>query len=155
MAGDAPSIASTGAVELVRDTGCRFTIDFDGSGAALTTDAPPPVGSGRGPDSEMLLIAAVANCLSASLAFFLRKFRNDDVPIRTRAAATLARTAQGRSRVQAIDVDIRLGVPASSVRLLERALAQYEDHCVVTQSVRAAIAVTVRIVDADGVVLGA
>jgi hypothetical protein len=34
---------------------------------------------------------------------------------------------------------------------LERVLGQFEDFCIVTQSVRAGIAVDVRVVDAEGV----
>ena len=52
-----------------------------------------------------------------------------------------------------IQVEIRLGVPAGGLRQLDRALAQIEDFCVVTQSVRTAIHVGVRILDRDGVVL--
>lgn len=144
-------MATIGPVDLTLDGGYRFRVQF--AGATLTTDATPPLGEGHGPDSEMLLAAAVANCLSGSLAFSLRKFRNPEVPIRARAEAQVGPDASGRSRVRSIDVEIRLGVPASTLRLLERALAQYEDHCVVTQSVRAAIPVTVRVVDADGSVL--
>ena len=63
------------------------------------------------------------------------------------------RNAQGRQRVGSIDVEIKLGDAAASLRLLERALAQYEDFCVVTQSVRAALQVDVRVVDSTGLVL--
>ena len=43
-----------------------------------------------------------------------------------------------------------LGAPFASFRFLDRALAQFEDFCVVTQSVRVAIPVTVRIFDGNG-----
>ena len=52
-------------------------------------------------------------------------------------------------------MEIRLGLRADSLRLLERALAQYEDFCIVTQSVRAGIPVGVRVIDSEGVVLAA
>ena len=143
---------TVGPITLTHDTGRRFRLDFGLPGVPpLTTDATAPLGQGQGPDSERLLMAAVANCLSASLAFFLGKFRNDDVPIRTRAEARLQPNDAGRWRVADIAVDIHLGVPAARLRLLDRALAQFEDHCVVTQSVRAAIPVDVRVFDADGV----
>lgn len=132
----------------------RFELDF-GHGAEhrLRTDAAPPLGQGAGPDSEQLLVAAVANCLAGSLAFALRKYRNDDVRLQASADAVLAPNERGRQRVQRIDVVLRLGRPARDVRLIERALAQYEDYCVVTQSVRAAIPVTARVFDAEGVLL--
>jgi len=142
------------AVELELRDAYRFAVQFGPHGAgALLTDLSPPLGTGAGPDSEQLLVAAVANCLSSSLLFSLRKFRNEAVPIRTAAAATLSRNAAGRLRVSGIEVDIRLGVPASAIRQLDRALAQYEDFCVVTQSVRAAIPVDVRVHDGGGALL--
>ncbi len=138
-------------VGLALEGGLRFRVDF--GSAVVTTDAPPPLGAGLGPDSEQLLMAAVANCLAGSLAFSLRKYRNPELPIHAQAEAQVGPDAQGRLRVRGIDVELRLGVPAAGLRLLERALAQYENHCVVTQSVRAAIPVAVRVVDGDGVVL--
>lgn len=134
----------------------RFAVDFGPpGGAALLTDVKPPLGTGAGPDSEQLLVAAVANCLSSSLQFSLRKFSNDAVPMRTQADATLARNPQGRLRVAGIQVAIHLGVTASTLRQLDRALAQFEDFCVVTQSVRTAIPVEVRVLDGSGALLTA
>jgi hypothetical protein len=49
-----------------------------------------------------------------------------------------------------IEVEIRLGAAAADLRQLDRALAQFEDFCVVTQSVRAAIPVGVKVFDSDG-----
>jgi organic hydroperoxide reductase OsmC/OhrA len=143
-------------VALVLQEGYRFAVDFEQPGvAALVTDARPPLGMGAGPDSEKLLVAAVANCLSSSLVFSLRKFRNERFHLCTTADATLSRNAQGRLRVAGIEVVIRLGVPASTLRQLGRALAQFEDFCVVTQSVRAAIPVSVRVLDDSGAPLTA
>lgn len=145
---------SNANVSLTLETGLQFRVGFGIPGVPeLVTDAMPPLGAGHGPDSEKLLVAAVANCLSASLAFSLSKYKNPEVPMRTSADARLTRNAQGRLRVQSISVDIHLGVPASSLRLLDRALAQYEDFCTVTQSIRAAIPVAVQVFDSDGVQL--
>jgi organic hydroperoxide reductase OsmC/OhrA len=146
---------TVGTVTLTLEGDLRFEVDFGLAGVpGLATDATPPLGQGRGPDSERLLLAAVGNCLSASLVFSLRKFRNEAVPIRTTVEGTLARNAQGRLRVHGIAVDIRLGLPAASLRMVERAVAQYEDFCTVTESVRAAIPVTARVYDSAGVLLG-
>jgi len=140
-----------GTVTLSHQSDFRFEVDFGLAGVPrLSTDAMPPLGRGSGPDSEMLLMAAVGNCLSASLAFSLRKFKNDDVPIRTTVDTTLARDERGRLRVQSMAVDIRLGVPANTLRFADRAIGQYEEFCTVTQSVRVAIPVTVRVFDSTG-----
>jgi organic hydroperoxide reductase OsmC/OhrA len=145
-----------GTVKLALEADYRFKVDFGLAGVPiLATDATPPLGNGSGPDSEMLLMAAVGNCLSASLAFALRKFKNEGVLIRTTVEATMARNEQGRNRMHSIAVDIALSVPANSLRLVERAVAQYEDFCVVTQSVRTAIPVTARVFDSEGVLLSA
>jgi organic hydroperoxide reductase OsmC/OhrA len=101
----------------------------------------------------MLLMAAVGNCLAASLAFALRKFKNENVPLRSSVEGRVMRNEQGRQRMHSIDVVIHLGVPAATLRLAQRAIDQFEDFCVVTQSVRAAIPVAVRIVDSAGMVL--
>lgn len=144
------------SIELTQREGYRFEVAFQSAGVApLATDAPRPLGEESGPNSEELLLAAVANCLAASLLFSLRKYGNEPGPIEAVAAATLVRNEQGRSRVGSIDVRIRLGVAASTMRLLDRAVDQFEDHCVVTQSVRAAIPVRVRLQDIHGVVLKA
>jgi organic hydroperoxide reductase OsmC/OhrA len=142
------------AVSLVLQEGFRFTVDFGlPDNSTLSTDVKPPLGKGAGPDSEQLLVSAVANCLSSSLLFSLRKFKNEGISMHTTARATLARNHQSRLRVSGIEVAIHLGVPASSLRQLDRALAQFEDFCVVTQSVRAAIPVGVRVFDHNGTLL--
>jgi organic hydroperoxide reductase OsmC/OhrA len=146
--------AAVVSIELVLQDEYRFQVDFcTPEVPLLVTDASPPLGKGAGPDSEKLLIAAVANCLSASLLFSLRKFKNEAVSLRTVASAQLLRNEQGRLRMGSIDVRIHLGVPAGDLRLLDRALAQYEDFCVVTQSVRLGIPVHVTVVDGAGIVI--
>jgi len=141
-------------IELHRKTGYRYEIDFDrGRSPPLLTDLGPPLGEGAGPDPEKLLASAVATCLSASLQFALAKFGNEAPPVHTVATAALVRNEQKRLRVGHVDVEIRLGVPAASLKSLERVLASFEDFCVVTQSVRAGLPVNVRILDAEGALL--
>ena len=53
-----------------------FQIDFGAFGNVLT-DEPEPLGGGEGPNPSAMLAAAVANCLSASLLFALRKHKED------------------------------------------------------------------------------
>lgn len=146
----------TEAVHLAIRDGYASDVSFaSATPSYLLADASPPLGKGAGPDSEMLLAAAVANCLSASLAFALRKYKNEAVALSSTAAVKLGRNTEGRLRIHRVAVEIRLGDAASTYRLLERALAQYEDFCVVTQSVRVAIPVDVRVLDAEGTLLQA
>jgi organic hydroperoxide reductase OsmC/OhrA len=95
----------------------------------------------------------VANCLAASLLFSLRKFRNQVEPLSAAATVSMVRNAQNRLRIGRIAVDLHLAGTAADVKSLDRVLAQFEDFCVVTQSVRAGITVDVRVLDRDGRVL--
>jgi organic hydroperoxide reductase OsmC/OhrA len=141
-------------IELVQQADYRFEARFDNPALpALITDEPPPLGGGSGPNPARLLGTAVANCLAASLLFALRKFRNDAEPLRAVATVFLARNAENRLRIGRIGVDLHLAVAAARIKSLDRVLGQFEDFCVVTQSVRAGIAVDVRVIDRDATVL--
>jgi organic hydroperoxide reductase OsmC/OhrA len=96
------------------------------------------------------LLAATANCLTASLLFALRKFHDAPGPLKAKARARIARNQRGRWRVSGMEVDLQLTNPAASLHNLERALAQFEDFCVVTESVRAGVPVTVYVHDNTG-----
>jgi len=138
-------------VTLEQEQDYSFRVRFDEATIAdLMTDEPPPLGQGSGPNPTRLLTAAVANCLSASLLFAMRKFRNQPGPLVTTATAELARNEQGRLRVAHIHADIQLAEAAAAHASLERILAQFEDFCTVTESVRAGIDVSVSVTDAQG-----
>jgi len=129
----------------------EFRVHFDGTALEdLCTDEPPPRGRNAGPNPARMLLVSVANCLAASLLFSLRKFRNAPGPLRAKARARLARNAQGRWRVAGMEVDLQLADPAASLQHIERALAQFEDFCIVTESVRAGVPVAVRVRDDEG-----
>ena len=138
-------------VHLAQRRDYQFEISFGPGIAALLADEPPPLGAGLGPSPAQLLAAAVGNCLSASLLFALRKYKQQPEPISAEVSAEIGRNAEGRLRVQALDVMLTLGQPAAALQHLERVLAQFEDFCTVTQSVRAGIDVRVQVVDALGV----
>lgn len=138
-------------IQLRQQADYRFEVHFEGTEVdPLFTDEPPPLGGGTGPNPARLLGAAVANCLSASLLFALRKFGNEPGHMETDCTLAPERNAQGRWRIQHIEVEIRLGVPWASLKHAGRALAQFEDFCIVTQSVRAGIDVRVKVVDSTG-----
>ena len=128
----------------------QFDVRFGEAVPDLLADEPPPLGQGAGPSPVQLLGAAVGNCLSDSLLFALRKYRQAPEPLAATVAVRTGRNAAGRVRVLGMDVELRLGVPAASLQHLERALSQFEDFCTVTQSVAQAFPVAVRVVDADG-----
>jgi organic hydroperoxide reductase OsmC/OhrA len=141
-------------IELMQLADYRFEAHFDDpSIPALVTDEPAPLGAGAGPNPARLLATAVANCLAASLLFAMRKFGNRPDPLRALATTTMARNERGRWRVARIGVDLHLGAIASDLKSLPRVLAQFEDFCIVTQSVRAAFPVDVRVFDHAGSML--
>lgn len=143
-------------IHLRQESDYRFEVHFEGTGIdILHTDEPPPLGGGTGPNPVRLLGTAVANCLTASLLFSLRKFHNQPEPMQATCNLAPERNAEGRWRIRRIGVEIQLGVPWSSLQHAARALAQFEDFCVVTQSVRAGIDVAVRVVDSTGAAISA
>lgn len=140
----------TEPITLVQENDFRFANAFGDAIPVLHTDELPPVGAGSGPTPVQLLCAAVGNCLAASLLFALRKYKQSPDPLRARVTPTVGRNEQNRIRVQRLDVRIDLGVPAAQLQHLDRALAQFEDFCTVTASVRGAIPVHVEVYDGEG-----
>lgn len=142
--------ATTVSVTLTQQQNYQFRIDFGGQVPALLGDEPPPLGQGLGPSPVQLLSAAVGNCLSDSLLFALRKFKQSPEPIRCEVQAEVGRNADGRVRVLGIAAKLHLGMPASALEHLDRVLDQFEAFCTVTQSVGQGIPVTTAVFDATG-----
>ena len=143
-------------IELVQLADYRFEVRFDDAAVpVLITDERAPLGGDAGPSPSRLLATAVANCLAASLLFALRKFKNEAGPIRVTAEVGMIRNAQNRLRVGRMAVDLHLNAMGSQIAMLDRILGQFEEFCIVTQSIRAAIPVDVRVLDKAGGVLKA
>lgn len=127
-----------------------FLVRFDEGIPALLTDEPPPLGHRAGPNPARLLVASVANCLTASLLFALRKYKNEPGKISATVTGALARNANGRLRIGEVAVNIRIEAEAARLQHLDRILEQFEDFCVVTQSVRSGFPVAVTVIDGAG-----
>lgn len=128
-----------------------FRIEFEGTQLeALITDEPAPLGHDEGPNPSRLLLSSIGNCMAASLVFALRKFKNEPGPISALVRAMPERNAEGRWRIARAEIELHLAEPGASHAQLERIMQQFEQFCVVTQSVREGIAVDVRVVDAEG-----
>ncbi|MDI1272849.1 OsmC family protein [Polaromonas sp.] len=137
-------------VSLVQQHDYRFDIHFGGDIPLLTGDEPAPLGTGLGPSPVQLLSAAVGNCLSDSLLFALRKFKQTPEPMRCDITSQVGRNPEGRLRVLAMTARLTLGVPAASLQHLERVIEQFEAFCTVTQSVGQGIPITIEISDSTG-----
>lgn len=125
-----------------------FELDF-GEFGKIISDEPEPLGQGEGPNPARLLAASVANCLAASLMFAIRKYKGDPGEVSAEVLLNMHRV-EGRLRVSHADIEIRLGNDFNQLPNIDKALAQFEDFCVVTQSVREGFGVNVKVLDEDG-----
>jgi uncharacterized OsmC-like protein len=141
---------STIQVTLTQQHDYRFDIHFGGDVPVLTGDEPAPLGAGLGPSPVQLLSAAVGNCLSDSLLFALRKFKQAPEPIHCTVTSEVGRNPLGRMRVLTMKAVLTLGVPAASLEHLDHVLGQFEAFCTVTQSVGQGIPITVEVLDSTG-----
>ncbi len=111
----------------------------------LMIDEPPPVGNDRGPNPSRLLAAAVGGCLSASLLFSARKLRLNMSGLHADVKVQHERNEKGRLRIGSISVEIIPRIEEPDDQKLARCLELFEDFCVVTQSVRNGIDVSVAV----------
>jgi organic hydroperoxide reductase OsmC/OhrA len=145
---DTPSFTLT--LEQERDFEFRVKFDWPDN-PDLILDEPEPLGKRSGPNAARLVAAAVANCLSASLIFCLRtKFKQNPQPLRAQVTGRLERNERGRYRIGGFEVRIELTEDSSALQHLQHCLDQFEDFCVVTESIRHGIPVSVNVVDTSG-----
>jgi uncharacterized OsmC-like protein len=140
---DAPS------VRLVQQSDYQFAIYYNEERDPIYGDEPPPLGKSQGATPSQFLLAGVANCLSDSLLFALRKFKQNPEPIEARASCEIGRNAENRLRILAIDVELRIGVSGASLENLDRVLAQFQDFCTVSASVGMGIPINVTVIDSE------
>lgn len=146
-------MSENASVTITRQSGYQFLIDFGPALAQMLADEPAPLGQGTGPAPDHLLLAAVANCLSASLLFSLQKFKQDPGALVATATPEVGRNADKRLRIQRIHVQLELGKTAGEIEHLDRVLAQFEEFCTVSMSVRQGIAIDIQVRDGAGAVL--
>ena len=146
-------VEKTITVELRQRSNYQFDIEFNEGIPQLISDEPAPLGEGKGPSPVQMLAASVGNCLSDSLFFALAKYKQKPEPIHTTVNAMVGRNAEGRMRVLHIEAKIHLGVEASKLEHLDRALEQFQEFCTVTQSVGQGIPIHIRVMDATGLIL--
>jgi uncharacterized OsmC-like protein len=139
-------------VRLAQRQDYQFDVQFGPGVPLLLADEPAPLGQGLGPSPVQLLAAAVGNCLSDSLLFALRKFKQKPEPLQCEVSAEVGRNAEGRVRVLGLQATLTLGVPGEALEHLERVLGTFESYCTVTQSIAQGIPVRVQVIDAQGAV---
>ncbi|MFX0208688.1 MAG: OsmC family protein [Candidatus Hodarchaeota archaeon] len=138
-------------LDLKEGTNFQFDVDFHIDVPNLLLDeSKDSGGDGAGPGASRLIGAAVGNCLSASLLFCLRKARVDVTGIHTSVKGTIARNEEGYWRIQNIDVDLQPTLPDSAVSGFKRCQKLFENYCIVTESVRHGIPVSVTLSPKEG-----
>lgn len=134
------------SVEVTREAGYRMRVQPGREGASsFVIDESPPLGGGEGPSPTELLASAVGGCLSASLLFCLEKAR---IPVRdlsTRVDGTVERNDQGRLRVTGLKVILDVKLEDETSGRLGRCLDIFQDFCIVKESVRAGIPISVEV----------
>jgi len=139
---------------LTQESAFAFRVEFEGTAVpALLVDETPPAGGGTGPDPTRMLAAAIGHCLSSSLFFALTKFRNTPGRIVTRVTAEHVRNEHRRLRIGRVAVEIALPEGSSEYAQIDRILAEFEDFCTVTESVRRGVTVAVSVCDASGAIV--
>lgn len=146
-------MSENASVTITRQSGYQFLVDFGPDIATLLVDEPAPLGGGAGPAPDHLLLAAVANCLSASLLFALQKFKQDPGELKATATPVVGRNDNKRLRIMAIHVKLELGQAAADIEHLDRVLAQFEEFCTVSMSVRQGIAINIQVQDRTGAIV--
>jgi uncharacterized OsmC-like protein len=139
------------SVGLKQQQDYRFEVIFDEHMPVLISDEPAPLGTGTGPSPVQMLCAAVGNCLSDSLLFAFRKFKQVPEPLHCVVTAEVGRNPENRLRVLNMNARLELGVPANELEQLERVLGQFEAFCTVTQSVGLGIPIAIEVFDSLGV----
>lgn len=136
----------TFSVKLDRLDEYRFVVDFGTPGLdGITVDEMPPLGAGQGPNPTRLLGTAIGSCLAASLLFCLGKARISVGEMTASVTGSLQRNEKGRLRVDNLHVVLNPEMAAQDVARMGRCLEVFEDFCIVTQSVRDGVAVSVNV----------
>ena len=132
--------------------GMAFNVKWDFYDAPdMCMDEPPSMGgSGKGPNAARAIVAAVGNCLSASLVFCLQKSRVDLGDVKIRCYGQLTRNEHGRLRLTYIKIEPVVQLPDEDLKKMERCLGMFEDFCIVTSSLRDGIPVDVQVYRDDG-----
>ncbi|MFT7401572.1 MAG: putative OsmC-like protein [Hydrogenophaga sp.] len=140
-------------VTITRQSGYQFLVDFGKGLPDWLADEPVPLGQGTGPSPDAMLMAALANRLSANLLFALQKFKQDPGTLVATATPTVERNEHKRLRIIGIRVQIALGRAAAEIEHLERVLPQFEEFCTVSMSAREGIPIAVEVTDSSGATL--
>ena len=134
-------------VELDHRGGYNFTARFVSESGSLQMDEPEPLGEGEpwGPEGVTLLAGGAGYCMTASLVFCLNKVRVPVEALSSRAVAHLERVERRLRRVSGLEIDIDVTVAEEHRVAFERCLSHFTEFCIVTESIRGAFPITIRV----------
>jgi uncharacterized OsmC-like protein len=133
------------SIQVEQTEGYEFRVRFDKEQfAEIHLDEPPPLGRDAAPNAARILAASIGNCLAASLVFCLKRSGKDLQGVRSEVRVQIVRNENKRLRIGRVDVTLRPRIEADS-EALAKCLGQFEDFCVVTQSVRQGLDVHVAV----------
>lgn len=131
-------------LEQIRDY--EFRVEFGKEALAdLIVDESPPLGRDAGPNPSRLLATAVVNCLAASFLFCTRRARVETGAIEAEVKVQMVRNEDKRLRIGKVEVTIDPHLPDGEIEKARRCREIFEDFCVVTQSVRDGLDVSVQV----------
>ncbi|MFX0168408.1 MAG: OsmC family protein [Candidatus Hodarchaeota archaeon] len=133
-------------VTLERAKDFEFRVKFDKEFPGFLMDEPSPVGNDKGPNATRVLAAAIGNCLSASLMFCLQRSKLVVDKVQAEVSPTVGRNAEGRWRVQHINVKLFLKMSEDDPKRFDRCVEIFENYCIVTSSVRQGIPIDVEVI---------
>ncbi|HTJ83218.1 MAG TPA: OsmC family protein [Polyangiaceae bacterium] len=143
-------VANKFSIRVEQLDGFEFTVKFDKPQfAEIHMDEPPPLGKDAAPNAARILAAAIGNCLAASLVFCMKKAHAQTSGVRADVDVEIIRNEARRLRVGKVDVTLHTQIPGADPALAG-CLDVFEDFCMVTQSVRHGIPVTVHVESATG-----
>lgn len=137
--------SSTFSAHLTHRGGYQFDVAFNEVEPTLHVDEMPPLGEGAGPNPARLLASAVGHCLSASFLYCVGRQRIAVSSMETAVEGTMVRNENGRLRIGELRVKLAPLFESAEQARIARCLDLFEDFCVVTQSVRQGISVSVDI----------
>jgi organic hydroperoxide reductase OsmC/OhrA len=124
-------------VSITRDGQYRLRVRFHhGRVPDLFTDEPPPLGEGGGPAPQELLAAAIGSCLCSSLLFCMQKSRLEPRDLVADVVVSTARNAQGRLRVERVQVELVPTVTPEVREKMARCVELFRSFCIVSESVQ-------------------
>ncbi|MHA1917334.1 MAG: OsmC family protein [Candidatus Ranarchaeia archaeon] len=132
-------------LELISKYEYKIKFDFDDV-EDIIMDEPKPLGESKGPNATRIIAAGVANCLSASFTFCLSKWKINLKKMTTIAKAAIRRNEKGRWRIHHIDVELHPVYDQPDHNRIPRCLEQFEDYCVVTESIRKGIPIKIEVI---------